>query len=118
MQLKIMLNNQNVLSFQVYHACDSHGYCIYDYNTLQLSDFYASFLSVWFTLVTMIKMRSLWHRTLNVVAVLSLSIGIHLARFGLLIIAIPNGIGLMFVLLSFVSKCRISLFNIFYSVLN
>ena len=87
----------------MYHACDSHGYCIYDYNTLQLSDFYASVLSVWFTLVTMIKMRSLWHRTLNIVALLCLFIGVQLARFGVLVIAVPGGIGLLFVLLSFVS---------------
>lgn len=51
----------------------------------------------------MTKVRTLWHRTLNIVAVLCIVIGVQLARFGFLIIAIPGGIGLMFVLLSFVS---------------
>ena len=87
----------------MYHACDSHGYCIYDYDTLQLSDFYASILSVWFTLVTMIKLHSLWHRTLNILALLCLFIGVQLSRFGVLVTAVPGGIGLLFVLLSFVS---------------
>ena len=87
----------------MYHACDSHGYCIYDYDTLQLSDFFGSVLSIWFTLITMVKLRSSWHRTLNILAVLCLFIGVHLARFGLLIIAIPGGIAVTFVLISFVS---------------
>ena len=51
----------------------------------------------------MSKISSLWHRTLNILAVLCLFIGVQLARFGFLLIAIPGGIGLAFVLLSFVS---------------
>ncbi|XP_028404418.1 post-GPI attachment to proteins factor 6-like [Dendronephthya gigantea] len=96
----------NMYASTVYHACDSHGYCIYDYNTLQLSDFFASVLSVWFTLVTMVKLRPLWQRTLNILAVLCLFIGVQLARFGFLIVAIPGGMGLMIVLISFGCRCH------------
>lgn len=96
----------------MYHACDSHGYCIYDYNTLQLSDFFSSVVSVWFTLVAMLKMRSIWQQTLNITAVFAIFVGVQLSRFGVLILAIPGGLGLMFVLLSFVSTA------FFYAICN
>ena len=67
----------------------------------------------------MTKIPTLWHRTLNIVAVLSIVIGVQLARFGFLIIAIPGGIGVMLVLLSFVSFssfCVIFNFECYYKI--
>ena len=51
----------------------------------------------------MVKFTPLWHRTINILALFGLFLGVQLSRFGVTVIAVPAGVGLGIVLISFVS---------------
>ena len=53
--------------------------------------------------MAMVKLSPLWHRTFNIFGTLCLFIGIQLSRFGVTVTAVPAGVGLGIVLISFVS---------------
>lgn len=53
--------------------------------------------------MTMVKLTPLWHRTINILALFGLFIGVQVSRFGVTVIAVPAGVGLGIVFTSFVS---------------
>ncbi|XP_049326490.1 transmembrane protein 8B isoform X2 [Astyanax mexicanus] len=69
-----------------YHACDQPGivvFCIMEYDVLQFCDFLGSLMSVWVTVISMARLKSIIKQVLYLLGAMSLSMALQLDRHGL-----------------------------------
>ncbi|KAG9354267.1 hypothetical protein JZ751_012391 [Albula glossodonta] len=69
-----------------YHACDQPGivvFCIMEYDVLQFCDFLGSLMSVWVTVISMARLKSIIKQVLYLLGAMLLSMALQLDRHGL-----------------------------------
>ncbi|XP_045551411.1 transmembrane protein 8B [Salmo salar] len=69
-----------------YHACDQPGivvFCIMEYDVLQFCDFLGSLMSVWVTVISMARLKSIIKQVLYLLGAMTLSMALQLDRHGL-----------------------------------
>ncbi|XP_070563065.1 post-GPI attachment to proteins factor 6-like isoform X1 [Ptychodera flava] len=91
-----------------YHVCDSGGFCMMDYDTMQFCDFLASVLAVWVTLVAMAVLKPQYTSFLHMFGTLVLITITKYDRFSIWIFVIPVLAGLVLIIGSWIYKCRIT----------
>ncbi|XP_077982038.1 post-GPI attachment to proteins factor 6-like [Glandiceps talaboti] len=87
-----------------YHLCDSGGYCMMDYDTMQYCDFLASVIAFWVTLVAMAVLKPSITAFLHMLGTLVLITITKYDRFSLWIFIVPVGAGLILIAGSWIYK--------------
>lgn len=90
---------------QLYHACDAElsVVCVLRPNVLQYSDFLTAVVSFWVTLLCLAELSTPVRTLVSTFGVLCIAIGVENDRTGILVIALPIGLGLTFVFFTWVS---------------
>ncbi|XP_038049593.1 transmembrane protein 8B-like [Patiria miniata] len=83
-----------------YHSCDSGSLCIMSFNTLQFCDFFAAFMAIFLTLITMAKLPAPLKQSLEILGAFGMALGTTYNRFSLWAAAVPVGVGLTVLLIS------------------
>jgi hypothetical protein len=80
-----------------------YSLCIIPYNVLSYCDFYGSFMSFAVTLIAMSKLQEPIRSVGYTIAALFLAFGVEWDKHSLWVFAIPVGVGLILLLVSWVS---------------
>ncbi|KAL3868998.1 hypothetical protein ACJMK2_041736 [Sinanodonta woodiana] len=95
----------------IYHACDGdrlkvYKWCPLHYSVLSFCDFLGSSASIWVTIVAMMKPPDKVKVTLQVAGPMSLAVGVLYDKTSYLLFAVPCGIGLIGIFISWTCRCQ------------
>ncbi|XP_022087178.1 transmembrane protein 8A-like isoform X2 [Acanthaster planci] len=87
-----------------YHSCDADSLCIMSYNTLQFCDFFSAFMSFFLTLIAMARLPVPLRHSLEILGAFGLALGTTYNRFSLWAAAVPVGVGMGVLLISWARR--------------
>ncbi|KAK7100367.1 hypothetical protein V1264_023334 [Littorina saxatilis] len=108
--IEAMVYFYNMFFSTFYHACDGdridkYVYCMTKYSVLATGDFLASTCSLWVTLIAMAQIPIDFSSAIQMAGPLALIMGVLLDRHSLWVIAVPTGVGLLLVIVSWTKRC-------------
>lgn len=86
------------------------SFCLMKYEVLQFCDFYSAILSVWVTIVAIAGLNEMITSIAHMSGALGIALGVEYQKTGFWVFVIPFVIGVVILILSWVS--------VFYQVLN
>lgn len=98
--------------FQLYHACDSdysQSYCVLNLSVLQFGDFYTAILGFWVTIISLAHLPKSCQSFFHLLGGIFIAFAVEIDRTSLWAFAVPVGIGLLILILGYVSQLLINL---------
>ncbi|XP_022257740.1 transmembrane protein 8A-like [Limulus polyphemus] len=89
----------------LYHACDAevYNFCMMRLSVLQFCDFYSVILAFWVTLIAMADLPTTLQSLAHMAGAVGIALAVEYDRTGLWVFVTPCGIGLIILLISWVS---------------